>query len=142
VAIEIIDCAEVAAREKKRTVVMNTRKLHAWVQYYPDPGDHDDMHCHNEDQTFFCIEGQCTMHFPDGGKAALDPGMAALITGGSFYMLENTGDGPMVLMGNRSGSQDNIKHINYDTRKDLRAEGEQNIPFHKSFDEDGKRKAE
>ena len=34
-AIEIIDCPEVARREKKRTVVMNTRKMHAWVQYYP-----------------------------------------------------------------------------------------------------------
>ena len=90
--IEIIDCPKLAWEKKKRTVVMNTRKMHAWVHFYPEPGDHDDMHCHNEDQTFYCIEGQCTMHFPDGGKAALDPGMAALITGGSFYMLENTGD--------------------------------------------------
>jgi len=121
-AIEIINVGEVAHAEKKRTVVMNTRKLHAWVHYYPNPGDHDDLHCHNEDQTFICFEGQCTMSFPDGGKAVLDPGMAALINGGSFYQLENTGDGPMVLMGNRSGSQDTIKHINYETRKDLRAE--------------------
>ena len=79
------------------------------------------MHCHNEDQTFYCIEGQCTMHFPDGGKAVLNPNMAALITGGSFYMLENTSDGPMIMMGTRSGNQNNIKHINYETRKDLRA---------------------
>ncbi len=127
-AIEIIDTREVAHRTKKRTVVMNTRKFHCWVHYYPNPGDHDDMHCHNADQTFYCIEGQCTMHFPDGGKAALDPGMAALITGGSFYQLENTGDGPMVLMGNRSGSQDDIKHINYETREDTRAKGR--IPLH------------
>jgi len=119
--IDVINCAELAREVKKRKVVMNTRKMHAWVHYYPTPGDHDDMHCHNEDQTFYCIEGQCTMHFPDGGKAVLDPGMAALITGGSFYMLENSGDGPMIMMGNRSGNQNNIKHINYDTRKDLRA---------------------
>ncbi len=46
-AIEIIDCPKVAWENKKRTVVMNTRKLHAWLQFYPDPGDHDDMHCHN-----------------------------------------------------------------------------------------------
>lgn len=118
--IEIIDCAEMARETKARKVVMNTRKMHAWVHYYPNPGDHDDMHCHNEDQTFYCIDGQCTMHFPDGGKAVLTPGMAALITGGSFYMLENSGDGPMILMGNRSGNQNNIKHINYETREDLR----------------------
>ena len=59
-AIEIIDTVEVANREKKRTVVMNTRKLHSWVHYYPKPGDHDELHCHNEDQTFFCIDGECT----------------------------------------------------------------------------------
>jgi len=79
--IEVINCAELAREVKKRKVVMNTRKMHAWVHYYPTPGDHDDMHCHNEDQTFYCIDGQCTMHFPDGGKAVLEPGMAALITG-------------------------------------------------------------
>src|SRR5262249_28323222 len=48
--IQVINPKDIALREKKRTVVMNTRKLHAWVHYYPNPGDHDDMHCHNEDQ--------------------------------------------------------------------------------------------
>lgn len=120
-AIEIIDTREVANREKKRTVVMNTRKFHSWVHYYPNPGDHDEMHCHNEDQTFYCIEGQCTMTFPDGGRAVLDPTMAALVTGGSFYRLENTGDGPMILMGNRSGSQDTVQIIDHKTRKNLRS---------------------
>ena len=61
------------------------------------------------------------MYFPDGGKAVLTPGMVALINGGSFYQLENSGDFPMVLMGNRSGSQDTIQHINYETGKNLRA---------------------
>jgi len=122
-AIEIIDTLEVANREKKRTVVMNTRKLHAWVHYYPKPGDKDDMHCHNADQTFYVIEGECTMRFPDGGAAVMTPGKAALIRGGSFYQLENSGTGPMIMMGTRSGSQDDIKHINYETREDLRAGG-------------------
>ena len=119
-AIEIIDCVALAKKEKKRTKVMTTRKMHAWVHYYPNPGDHDEMHCHNQDQTFICFEGQCTMHFPDGGKAVLNPGMAALIHGGSFYQLENTGDGPMIMMGNRSGHQDDTKIIDYVTRKDIR----------------------
>lgn len=122
-AINIINPIEIARREKKRTVVMNTRKLHAWVHYYPNPGDHDELHCHNEDQVFTCFEGECTMHFPDGGKSVLGPGMAALITGGSFYQLENTGSGPMILMGHRSGSQDNVKIIDYKTRKDIREHG-------------------
>jgi len=60
------------------------------------------------------------MHFPDGGKAVMTPGMAALITGGSFYQLENSGNGPMVLMGNRSGASEAIQHINYELKKDIK----------------------
>ncbi len=81
------------------------------------------MHCHNEDQVFTCFEGECTMRYPDGNSSVLKSGMAALITGGSFYQLENTGTGPMILMGHRSGSQDTVKIIDYVTRKDIRAEG-------------------
>ena len=88
---------------------------------YPKPGDKDDMHCHNADQTFYVIDGECTMHFPDGGKAVMKPGMAATITGGSFYQLENTGPDAMVLMGNRSGASEAIQHINYELRKDLKS---------------------
>ena len=50
----------------------------------------------------------------------MKPGMAALITGGSFYQLENTGNGPMVLMGNHSGPSEDIQHINYELRKDIK----------------------
>jgi hypothetical protein len=50
----------------------------------------------------------------------MTPGMAALITGGSFYQLENTGDGPMILMGNRSGPSEDIQHINYELKKDIK----------------------
>jgi hypothetical protein len=35
--IEIIDPKEIALREKKRTVVMNTSKLHAWVHTTHEP---------------------------------------------------------------------------------------------------------
>ena len=47
-------------------------------------------------------------------------GKAALITGGSFYTLENTGDGPMIMMGNRSGPAKKIQIIDFVTRKDIR----------------------
>jgi len=60
------------------------------------------------------------MSFPDGGQVTLKPGQAALITGGSFYKLENTGDGPMIMMGNRSGPANKIQIIDYITRKDVR----------------------
>jgi len=95
--IEIINPKEVAFTNKKRTVLMSTRKLHSWLIYY-EPGRRDEMHCHNGDQTFHMIAGECTMSFPDGGKVVMTPGMSALISGGSFYQLDNTGDGPMVMM--------------------------------------------
>lgn len=118
-SIEVLDLLEKCRNEKKRKTVFNTPRFHAWMHYYV-PGQKDDMHCHNADQTFYVMEGECTMHFPDGGKAVLKPGMAALITGGSFYQLENTGSGPMIMMGNRSGPAEKIQIIDYKTRKDIR----------------------
>ncbi len=119
-SIEVVDLVKKAHEEGKREVVLNTPRLHTWVHVYPKPGDKDDMHCHNADQSFYMIEGECTMNFPDGGKAVMKPGMVALIHGGDFYQLENTGNGPMVLMGNRSGPSGAIKHINYELRKEIK----------------------
>jgi mannose-6-phosphate isomerase-like protein (cupin superfamily) len=116
--IEIVDMVGLAHKEKRRKNIFNTPRFHAWMHYYPREKS-DEMHCHNADQTFYVIEGECTMSFPDGGRAVLKPGMAALITGGSFYRLENTGDGPMILMGNRSGPAEKIQIIDYVTRKDV-----------------------
>ncbi|MCZ6636873.1 MAG: hypothetical protein O7C66_01605, partial [Alphaproteobacteria bacterium] len=36
------------------------------------------------------------------------------------YQLENTGDGPMVFLGTRTGPNSANQHINYDTREDMR----------------------
>lgn len=114
-AIKIIDPIEIGLTEKQRTKVFNSRKAHAWVHYYPNPGDHDELHCHNADQLFICLDGECTMTFPDGGKAVLGKGKAALINGGSFYQLENTGEGPMIMMGYRTGSEEQCETIDYAT---------------------------
>ncbi len=122
-AIEIVDVIGLAHERKKRKIIMDTRKMHAWMHYYPNPGDHDDLHCHPGDQTFTCLEGECSMSFPDGGSMTLKPGMTALIEGGSFYQLENTGDGPMVMLGTRTGPNSANKHINYETGEDFLKDG-------------------
>jgi mannose-6-phosphate isomerase-like protein (cupin superfamily) len=119
-AINIVDTIKLARETKRRSMIMDTRKMHAWVHFYPNPGDHDELHCHPGDQTFMCLEGECTMSFPDGGKAVMTTGMVALIEGGSFYRLENTGTGPMILMGTRTGPNSANKHIDYATREDMR----------------------
>lgn len=120
--IKVVDLMEMARQpDASRQVLINGPRMHAWFHIYPNPGDKDDLHCHNGDQIFYMIDGECTMHFADGGAEVLHPGMIALITAGSFYQLENTGTGKMVLLGGRSGSSESIKHINYETRQDAHA---------------------
>lgn len=117
--IEIVDLIKLAHEDPRRHLLINTSRFHAAMHIYREPGHKDDMHCHNADQTFYLIEGECTMRFPDGGKSVMKPGMAALITGGSFYQLENTGTGHMVLLLSRSGPNEAIQHINYETRQHM-----------------------
>jgi uncharacterized cupin superfamily protein len=127
--IKVIDLKEMARAETpKRQVLINGPRLHAWFHPYLEPGQKDEMHCHNQDQTFYCIEGECTMWFLDGSKQVLKPGMAALITGGSFYQLENSGDSPMILMGNRSGSVEATQTISYETKQELFPKGDRPEP--------------
>ena len=115
--IETLDALKLAHENKRRTNVLNTDRFHAVLLYYGTPGERDEMHCHDQDQTFYAIDGECTMHFPDGGSAVLRPGMLATITGGSFYQLENSGDKPLVMLLNRSGAK--AKKIDYETRKEI-----------------------
>jgi mannose-6-phosphate isomerase-like protein (cupin superfamily) len=118
--IKVVDLKEMARQPKpKRQVLINGPRLHAWFHPYLEPGQKDEMHCHNQDQTFICLEGECTMRFLDGSKEVLGPNMVAVITGGSFYQLENTGSGQMVLMGCRSGSVEDTQTISHATRKEL-----------------------
>jgi hypothetical protein len=58
--------------------------------------------------------------FPDGGQVVLKPAQAALITGGSFYQLQNAGSEPVIMMGDRSGAAEKIQIISHETRKDIR----------------------
>jgi len=117
--IDVIDLVDMAQKQKRHKNIFDPPRFHSCMHSYK-PGQKDELHCHNADQTFVVLDGECTMSFPDGGQVTLKPGQAALITGGSFYKLENTGDGPMIMMGNRSGPADKIQIIDYITRKDVR----------------------
>jgi mannose-6-phosphate isomerase-like protein (cupin superfamily) len=112
--IEVYNTAEFAHKTKKRTVIIDTNRFHAWIHYYK-PDQIDEMHCHNQDQTFTIIEGTCTMNFPDGGAAKLDAGMMCTITGGSFYQLHNQTDKELIMIGTRSGSSAKTVKVEYGT---------------------------
>ena len=110
--------------------LLNGPNFQAWFNVYP-AGRSGRMHCHNADETLCVLEGQLTVHDPDGAKWVLDRGMAALITGGSYYRLENTGDGPLVFMGHNSKPTETMRTVEYDTRKpDGRDRGDSVPPRH------------
>ena len=112
--IEVYNTVEFAHEAQKRTEIINTNRFHAWIHYYK-PDQIDEMHCHNQDQTFTVIEGQLTMNFPDGGEAKLDAGMMCTITGGSFYQLHNQTEKELVMIGTRSGSSESTVKVEYGT---------------------------
>ena len=119
--IKVVDLKAMAAETEscRRQVLMNGPRFHTWLHIYFEPGERDEMHCHNADESFAVIEGECTMYFPDGTKEVMRPGMVALIPGGQFYQLENTGSGRMVLMGNRGLSTEASATIDHATRQDV-----------------------
>ena len=84
------------------------------IHYYK-PGQIDEMHCHNQDQTFTVVEGTLTMIFPDGGESKLGPGGMCTITGGSFYQLHNQTDEELIMIGTRSGSSESTVKVEYGT---------------------------
>jgi mannose-6-phosphate isomerase-like protein (cupin superfamily) len=126
--IRIVDLLQKAQNpQKRRTLLMNGPRFHTWLTVYEQPGEHDEMHCHNADQIFYCVGGECTMYFKDGSYQVLKPGMIALIPGGSFYWLKNTGTGKMILLGARGLSDEASQKIDFVTRKNIN-EGQKGDP--------------
>jgi len=119
--IKLVDLKQMSEQaDVRRKLLMNGPRFHTWLHVYNNPGEIEKMHCHNADQIFYCIEGECTMHFPGGAKEVLKPGMVALIPGGSFYELENSGTGKLVMLGARSLSDQASKRIDYVTRQEVK----------------------
>ncbi|MCL6593010.1 MAG: cupin domain-containing protein [Alicyclobacillus sp.] len=125
--IKAVNLVEMAQQPgKRRRVLMNGPRFHTWLHIY-QPGDSDEMHCHNADQTFTCISGECTMNLDNGETLVLKPGMVALIPGGSFYQLVNNGSENMILLGARAISDEASLKIDYETRKNIN-EGTKGTP--------------
>lgn len=119
-SIKTVDLVEMGrTTDNGRKLLMDGPRYHAWLHVYFEPGQHDELHCHNADETFVCLEGECTVHFPDGSQSVLKPGTVALIPGGQFYQLENTGTGRMIMLGSRGAANAADKTISYETREQV-----------------------
>ena len=118
--IKVVDLLELGhTTDNGRQLLMDGPRFHAWLHVYFEPGKHDELHCHNADETFVCLEGECTVRFPDGTKEVLRPGSVALIPGGQFYQLNNTGSGRMIMLGNRGAANAADKTILHATREQV-----------------------
>ncbi len=93
-----------------KKILFNSRGFHTWI-HGDYAGDTGVMHKHSADQTFYCIEGECTFHFADGSSRKLTPGMIVHLDAGTLYQLENTGGGYMALLGNRAENGKNPRYL-------------------------------
>ncbi len=84
-----------------KKVLFSSDQFHTWV-HGDYPGTKGPMHKHTADQFFYCVQGQCTFHFPDGSSKPIDPGQLMVIPKDHFYQLDNTGDDYMILLGARA----------------------------------------
>jgi mannose-6-phosphate isomerase-like protein (cupin superfamily) len=83
---------------------------HVWVHIDAEPGKKGPMHKHSADEIFYCVQGECTIHFPNGDSEKLKPGMLVVIPKDQFYQLHNTGSDNMILLGSRGEGQGKARH--------------------------------
>jgi len=92
-----------------KAVLFGGDNYHVWV-HIDEPGKQGPMHKHTADQCFYCVEGECTFHFPNGESGKLEAGMAVVIPKGQLYQLHNTGREPMILFGSRAEAHGKARH--------------------------------
>ena len=98
--IDLLSQPELDIGHSKK-VLFSSDHFHTWV-HGDYPGTKGPMHKHTADQQFFCVQGECTFHFPDGSARKLTPGMLVIIPAGQLYQLDNSGDEYMILLGARA----------------------------------------
>lgn len=98
--INILEMPELDIGYSKK-VLFTSDHFHTWI-HGDYPGTKGPMHKHTADQQFYCVQGQCTFHFPDAPSRPLNPGMLVTIPAGQLYQLENTGNQYMILLGARA----------------------------------------
>jgi len=104
-----VQFADVVGQKKlklghSKRVLIRTADFHVWI-HADEPGTKGPMHTHTADETFYCLQGECTFTLKEASgkryKRKLTPGMIVMIPKGDFYQLHNTGDEYLVLLGTR-----------------------------------------
>jgi mannose-6-phosphate isomerase-like protein (cupin superfamily) len=106
--IDVVKEPELDLGHSKK-VLFTSEHFHTWI-HGDYPGTKGPMHKHTADQFFYCAQGECTFHFPDGTKDFIRPGQMMLVPAGNFYQLDNTGDEYLILIGARAESAGKPRH--------------------------------
>ena len=102
VVVDPFDLTPEQLKKKRKRVVHDAPGYHVWVHGPDKPGETGPMHKHTADQTFQCVQGEATYHFPDGSSARLTPGMMIVIPAGNLYSIEASGTEELLLTGSRA----------------------------------------
>ncbi|MFQ5682097.1 MAG: cupin domain-containing protein [Candidatus Binatia bacterium] len=95
-----------------KKVLAKTDEFHVWI-HGDRPGVKGPMHRHTADETFYCIQGECTIVLRKGLKTKLKPGRLVFIPKGEYYRLHNSGSDYMMLLGSRSEAH---RHPRFSTK--------------------------
>lgn len=110
-AVEFLNLLEVPELDlgHSKKVLFGSDHFHTWI-HGDWPGTKGPMHKHTADQFFYCVQGECTFHFPDGSKRPIRHGQMMIIPKDHLYQLDNTGDEYMVLLGARAEAANKPRH--------------------------------
>jgi mannose-6-phosphate isomerase-like protein (cupin superfamily) len=107
--VDIKDQGPLSGHSTKGTL-FTSDGYHVWVHIDSEPGKKGPMHKHSADEIFYCVQGECTIHFPNGESGKLKPGMVVILPKDQFYQLHNTGSENMILLGSRAEGQGKKRH--------------------------------
>jgi quercetin dioxygenase-like cupin family protein len=111
--VDIKDQPQLTGHSTKGTL-FSSDHYHVWVHIDHEPGKQGPMHKHSADEIFYCVQGECTIHFPNGDSEKLTPGRLVVIPKDQLYQLHNTGKDMMILLGSRGEPQGKLRHSEKD----------------------------
>jgi mannose-6-phosphate isomerase-like protein (cupin superfamily) len=94
---------------KHNNLLFNSATSHVWIHNSP-AGDKGPMHRHTADQTFYGLEGECWLNFPDGTRQSITPGVLVVIPKGQYYQQEAPSHTGYVFLGTRAETYENSRY--------------------------------
>jgi mannose-6-phosphate isomerase-like protein (cupin superfamily) len=93
--------AEAKSKNKRKIDLFGTDNFRSWMLYFV-PGDGTDMHYHVSPETFLVLQGDGIVKGLGGDERPIRKNEILFLAAKDYYQITNTGNEPLVLLGNRS----------------------------------------